>query len=564
MIERLQKILSATGVTSRRKAEALIQAGAVSVNGEVVTELGSKADITKDEIRVEGRLLKPQEHFLYLAMNKPSGVVTTLFDPERRRTIKDLIPLKERIYPVGRLDYASEGLLLLTNDGDFANSIMSKATGIEKVYHAKVTGFLSDDQLSHFRSGVPMFGKKTAPAEIRLLTRGENPWYEVIIREGRNQQVRVMFKHFGFLVEKLRRVRIGFLELGPLKPGQSRPLTEKEFEKFQQLFRGEEVDRSRSRTPNPGPPRGSRPQNRGTVPTRKFADKKFAAKNLNAKTFDAKPPASKTGPSKAGGSKTWIGKPTGKPPARPSFDRPAFEDRPRTDRPAPFASKRPAGPARRGASNVERPSFERSSFSKPPAKRPMSRPSFDNAEFPKKRFGKPGVGSNRPAGKPPRESSYETGASRGPGRASFEERRPFDGDAGPKRPAQKRAAKAVPWAKGPGMRGTPKKRSFDSGERSFDDRELPFDGRTPAKKTFGRGPANKGPASKRPASQGPAMKRPMFADSGEGKKSFGQRLSGSFTGNKRPAGKRPAGKRPGAGGFKGGKNRGGGGSFRKP
>jgi 23S rRNA pseudouridine2605 synthase len=233
MQERLQKILSRAGIASRRKAELLITSGHVTVNGESVIELGSKADLDTDEIRVDGRLLKPPKELIYVAVNKPRGVVTTLSDPERRKTIVDVVPLRERIYPVGRLDYDSEGLLLMTNDGDFANGITSKASLIEKVYHAKVTAELDEERLERFRIGISLFGRKTAPAKIRMLKRGENPWYEVILTEGRNQQVRLMFQTLGALVEKLRRVRIGFLELGTMKAGEFRFLTAKEVARFQ-------------------------------------------------------------------------------------------------------------------------------------------------------------------------------------------------------------------------------------------------------------------------------------------------------------------------------------------
>jgi 23S rRNA pseudouridine2605 synthase len=146
--------------------------------------------------------------------------------------------LRQRIYPVGRLDYASEGLLLLTNDGDFANRISSPATHVPKTYLVKVNGTLSPEQEMSFRKGVPMHGRRTAAARLRKIREGDNPWYEVTISEGRQNQIRVMFKHFGFLVEKLKRIKIGFLELGGLKPGAYRTLTRQEVERFQKLLSG--------------------------------------------------------------------------------------------------------------------------------------------------------------------------------------------------------------------------------------------------------------------------------------------------------------------------------------
>jgi pseudouridine synthase len=164
--------------------------------------------------------------------------MTTVSDPEGRATVMDLIHgLKERVFPVGRLDYHSEGLLLLTNDGDFANGLTSAATHIPKTYLVKVNGLLSPEQEEQFRAGVQMEGRLTAPAGLKMVRRAVNPWYEVRLMEGRKNQIRVMFKHFGRLVEKLKRVKIGFLELGPIKPGAFRHLTVEEIERFQKLMR---------------------------------------------------------------------------------------------------------------------------------------------------------------------------------------------------------------------------------------------------------------------------------------------------------------------------------------
>jgi 23S rRNA pseudouridine2605 synthase len=238
--QRLQKILSQAGVTSRRKAEELILAGRVTVNGAVVTELGSKADIDRDHIKVDGRLLRRPKKLVYIALNKPRECVTTVSDPEGRRTVMHLLRgVKERVYPVGRLDYASEGLLLLTNDGEFAHRITAPARQILKTYVVKVNGNLSEEQLKQFAAGVPVRGRRTAPAQIRLIKPGANPWYEVRLKEGRQNQIRVMFQHFGFLVEKLRRVKIGFLELD-VPPGHYRHLTPREVERFRKLLKMDE------------------------------------------------------------------------------------------------------------------------------------------------------------------------------------------------------------------------------------------------------------------------------------------------------------------------------------
>jgi 23S rRNA pseudouridine2605 synthase len=235
--ERLQKILSQAGVASRRQAEKFMLEGRVTVNGATITELGSKADLERDHIKVDGKLLRHPKSQVYLALYKPNNTVTTVKDPEGRATVMELLHgVKERVYPVGRLDYHSEGLLLLTNDGDLANSIMSAATHLPKTYVVKVNGSLTSDQEQQFREGVPLSGRRTMPAGLKLLHTAENPWYEVKLFEGRNNQIRIMFKHFGRLVEKLRRVKIGPIELGPLKPGQFRHLAEEEVEKLKRAI----------------------------------------------------------------------------------------------------------------------------------------------------------------------------------------------------------------------------------------------------------------------------------------------------------------------------------------
>ena len=231
--ERLQKILSQAGVASRRQAERMVQEGRVAVNGAVITELGSKADLERDHIKVDGLLIHAPRHQVYIALNKPINTVTTVSDPEGRPTVMDLLRgVKERVYPVGRLDYHSDGLLLLTNDGELANAIMSAHTHLPKTYVVKVNGELTPEQERQFREGVPLSGRRTLEAGLRLIRKAANPWYEVRLTEGRNNQIRLMFKHFGRLVEKLRRVRVGPLELGPLKPGQFRHLSLEEVQKL--------------------------------------------------------------------------------------------------------------------------------------------------------------------------------------------------------------------------------------------------------------------------------------------------------------------------------------------
>lgn len=232
-LERLQKILSRAGVASRRQAEQMMAEGRVTVNGTAITELGSKADLDTDHIKVDGKLLHGPKNLVYIALHKPPSYITSVSDPQGRQTVMDLLHrVKERVFPVGRLDYHSEGLLLLTNDGELANAIISASTHLPKTYIVKVNGSLTPEQEQQFREGIPLEGRRTAPAHLKLVHRAENPWYEVRLIEGRKNQIRVMFKHFGRLVEKLKRVRIGPIELGPLKPGEYRFLRPEEVGKL--------------------------------------------------------------------------------------------------------------------------------------------------------------------------------------------------------------------------------------------------------------------------------------------------------------------------------------------
>jgi 23S rRNA pseudouridine2605 synthase len=240
--ERLQKILAHAGVASRRKAEQLIVEGRVTVNGAVITQLGSRADFSHDHIKVDGRLLHAPERLVYIALNKPRNYVTTVSDPEGRPTVMDLMRgVRERVYPVGRLDYMSEGLLLLTNDGEFANRITAASSHVPKTYLVKANGTLTPEQESEFRNGVVLLGRKTAPAGLKQIRRANNPWYEVRLIEGRQNQIRLMFNHFGHLVEKLKRVRVGFLELGRLRQGEFRHLSRAEVDKFRKVLKMEEA-----------------------------------------------------------------------------------------------------------------------------------------------------------------------------------------------------------------------------------------------------------------------------------------------------------------------------------
>jgi len=235
--ERLQKIIAAAGIVSRRKAEELITSGRVEVNGQVISTLGSKADLETDHIRVNGKLLHGPQRHVYFLLNKPKGYVTTISDPERRPTVMDLMRgVKGRVYPVGRLDYASEGLLLMTNDGELAHRLMKAASHVTKTYIVKVAGSPNEEAIAKLRAGVSIAtheGKrvKTGPAKVRIVKEAANPWYEVTLIEGRNRQIRRMFEAVGHHVEKIKRVRYGPLALD-IPPGHFRALTLQEVDRL--------------------------------------------------------------------------------------------------------------------------------------------------------------------------------------------------------------------------------------------------------------------------------------------------------------------------------------------
>jgi pseudouridine synthase len=234
-MERLQKILSRAGIASRRAAERLMLEGRVTVNGTTVRELGTKADAGHDDIRVDGRRIRLPERHRYLLLNKPRGYVTTRSDPQRRPTVVDLIGIKEYVYPVGRLDYDSEGLLLLTNDGDLAARLTHPRHGVPRVYEARVLGIPDAHDLDRLARGIVIEGRRTGPAEIKLLPRRGDDQHAtllVTIREGRNRQVRNMCEAIGHPVAALRRVAIGPIRDARLKVGHWRDLSEQEVERL--------------------------------------------------------------------------------------------------------------------------------------------------------------------------------------------------------------------------------------------------------------------------------------------------------------------------------------------
>jgi len=231
MQHRLQKLIAAAGIASRRHAEELIISGKVSLNGQVITELGTKADPDRDHIKVNGKLINPQlkkREKVYVLLNKPRGYLSSLSDPESRPLVSELLPHSVgKVHPVGRLDFNTEGLLILTNDGELTNYITSARNRVDKVYEAKVKGVPTEAAIARLRRGVTLEdGTRTAPAKIKLLHETENnAWFEVLLHQGKNQQVRRMFDRIGHSVLKLRRIRIGSLTDESLKPGHWRLLT---------------------------------------------------------------------------------------------------------------------------------------------------------------------------------------------------------------------------------------------------------------------------------------------------------------------------------------------------
>jgi 23S rRNA pseudouridine2605 synthase len=366
-LERLQKILAAAGIASRRSAEAMIEQGRVQVNGKVITVLGTKADAARDHIRVDGKLLQGPERHRYFILNKPRGFVTTVKDPEGRPTVMQFFSkFNERLYPVGRLDYMSEGLLVVTNDGDLANRLTKASSGVEKTYLVKVAGQPTEAELNILRAGVAIErGKpgsppvRTSPARIRQVRQGDNPWYEVVLIEGRNRELRKMFEEVGHFVEKIRRVGYGPLVLDQ-EPGSLRELEPAELDALRKAAEG-------------------------TLRTPKSKD--LRRRNL----LDA------------GLLPTVLPKPSGRPHAAlPPSERPVVEARP-AFRPNKFGAARPTRPAdsfASGAANkLFRPARPAGSFDKNAAKpfRPAP-PSGEGRPF-----------SAKPAWKKPERPARSTG-----------------------------------------------------------------------------------------------------------------------------------------------------------
>lgn len=266
MQQRLQKLIAAAGIASRRHAEELIASGKVNVNGKIVTELGVKADPEIDHIKVKGRLINPllQNHEkLYILLNKPRGYLSSMADPEGRPLVTELIPAAfGRLYPVGRLDFNSEGLLLLTNDGELTNIVTSAKNRIAKVYQVKVKGLPPDNAIERLRRGIAIGEReRTKPAEVKQLKSSDaNAWFEITLHEGRNQQIRRMFDAIGHSVTKLKRTQIGPLDDRRLSSREWRSLTPVEVRRLKSASAGKAAAPLRAKAPPLRPkakPRGS-------------------------------------------------------------------------------------------------------------------------------------------------------------------------------------------------------------------------------------------------------------------------------------------------------------------
>jgi len=279
-LERLQKIIAHAGFASRREAETMIREGRVTVNGRVVKELGSRADAAHDHIKVDGKLITRAEPHRYILLYKPKEVMTTVEDPQGRRTVIDLVRgVRERIYPVGRLDFHSEGLVLLTNDGDLAFKVSHPTNGSVKTYHVKVRGVPEQRLIDKLQRGITLDGKRTLPCEIkRVKTTGRNEeegnsWFEVKLREGRTQQIRKMFQAVGHPVSKLKRVAIGPISDPKLTPGVWRELSKQEVKMLTTMKDAKPAKQRRTTT---------RPVSRKKTTTRTTTRTKTASKSKPA------------------------------------------------------------------------------------------------------------------------------------------------------------------------------------------------------------------------------------------------------------------------------------------
>jgi 23S rRNA pseudouridine2605 synthase len=260
MLVRLQKLIAGTGLASRRKAEQLIAAGRVTVNGKVVTELGTKVDPERDHVKVDGKHLTAAQPYVYLMLNKPKNVMSTLDDPGGRTTVKDFLRgVSVRVFPVGRLDFDSEGLMLLTNNGELAQALLHPRYHVPKTYLIKVKGVLTDDEIAELERGVKLEDGMTSPAQVKKVRKAEaNSWVEITIHEGRKHQVKRMLEAVGHPVIKLLRIKMGPLVLGDLEPGEFRFLTDREANALRSLVEQRRAQEQEGKDPGTRPSRPTR------------------------------------------------------------------------------------------------------------------------------------------------------------------------------------------------------------------------------------------------------------------------------------------------------------------
>lgn len=512
-LERLQKILSQAGVASRRHAEEMITQGRVQVNGNVVTELGSKADPDHDHIRVDGKLLHGAERLRYFVLNKPKGFVTTVSDPEGRPTVMQFFKkMNERLYPVGRLDYQSEGLLLVTNDGDLAHKLTRAASGVEKTYLVKVSGQPGAEELDRLRSGLAIDRGRagegrvqTGPADLREIRSGDNPWFEVVLTEGRNRELRKMFEEIGHHVEKIRRVGYGPLVLD-LEPGKFRELEPEELGRLRLAAEGKwRKPKAKERQPRKEfGRRGEGEQRRGAAPR--------TGQRGQARGQEWKP--EKHGEWRAGAARPAAGgeRPSGAAPFRTGPGGPKR----RPERPFEAGANRPRPPRedrREGGFGArQRPAGQR-----PTGQRPAGRQGFEAGRGEARGFQ---GGRSRP--QPP-----------APGMEARRPTRRFETDANRERPPRKEWRPEGGAAGRQGRTGRPGLESGRAEARGFQGgrNRPPFsspgkDARKPAgapsgRPSFGTAKGRPRPGGAKPASEGKTNRRP--SSPGRGNRPYAKR-----------------------------------------
>jgi 23S rRNA pseudouridine2605 synthase len=587
-LDRLQKILAQAGVASRRKAEEMIEQGRVQVNGKVVTVLGTKADAARDHVRVDGKLLQGSERLRYFVLNKPRGFVTTVKDPEGRPTVMQFFSkIAERLYPVGRLDYMSEGLLVVTNDGELANRLTRAAAGVEKTYLVKVAGQPTEAELDILRSGVsiergkPGSGQvRTSPARIRQVRQGDNPWYEVVLIEGRNRELRKMFEEVGHFVEKIRRVGYGPLVLDQ-EPGNLRELEPEELAGLRAAAEGKLrtpkskevrrrnaldatvlptvaprrtihprpaqpfVSKSFEERPAPGPKdyqpkkfagaeRPSRPAAKGfgaARPAWKKDDRPYAGKPGAGKpygdrpaagrTFENKPAAGRSFGAKPAAARTYGGKPlAGRAfPAKPAWKKPEAKERPPYKRPPQPRSAAP----RRDDDEIENLGPRTPSRLQIEPIGESDRPSFDRPSAPRPRPSRPYA--DRPSGG---RSSAGRSSSARPFRSEGGLSRPFSTSSG-----KPRAGGARPSSKPGAPTGRSSSVGWKPGAPTGRSSSV---GRKPAARFYGAG-ADRGSAPRTIDPRTGSSYRPAAG----AKRSFDGPRTGSGSRPPRPYSPRPEG-----------------------